>query len=205
MKFGIIGSGNMGKIISRKLLDLGHQVVISNSRGVDSLKPLIQELGEGVEAGSVQESAKQSIVFLAIPWASAGEALNGLAPWQERILIDTTNEFVLTPSGGRIADLGDKTASEVIAEFVPGARVIKAFNALLGQHIEEDPQEYRGRRVLFFSGDDASAKQELGQLFNDMGFAPVDLGDLATGGRMQQLRGPLSGLNLLRLPTVMDK
>src|SRR2546426_1093607 len=96
-------------------------------------------------------------------------------------------------------DLGKKTSSEVVAEMVPGARLVKAFNTLFHVVLAAEPREGAGRRVVFFSGDDAKAKAEVSALIDGLGFAPVDLGGLVEGGRMQQAGAPLAGLNLLRL------
>jgi predicted dinucleotide-binding enzyme len=86
-----------------------------------------------------------------------------------------------------------------VAGLVPGARVVKAANTLGAPVLAADPQEAGGRRVIFLSGDDADAKSEVGAIFEDAGFAAVDLGGLATGGAMQQVGGPLSGMNLIKL------
>jgi predicted dinucleotide-binding enzyme len=86
-----------------------------------------------------------------------------------------------------------------VADLVAGARVVKAANTLGAEVLGSDPQEAGGRRVIFVSGDDADAKAEVVALFQDAGFAAIDLGDLATGGAMQQIHHPLSGVNLIRL------
>ena len=112
--------------------------------------------------------------------------------WDGQTLIDTTNAFN--------ADLGGRTSSEIVAELVPGARLVKAANTLPTALLGADPQEAGGRRVLFLSGDDAAGKAAVSELFDAAGFSVIDLGDLATGGRIQQVGGPLPGLNLVRLP-----
>jgi predicted dinucleotide-binding enzyme len=88
----------------------------------------------------------------------------------------------------------------VVAELLPGARVVKVANTLGAPVLAADPHESGGQRVIFLSGDDADAKSEVVQLFEDAGFFAVDLGELVAGGRMQQIGGPLAGLNLIRLP-----
>jgi len=109
-----------------------------------------------------------------------------------RIVIDTTNDF--NPS-----DLNGRTSSEVVADLVPGARVVKAANTLGAAVLGSDPHEGGGRRVIFLSGDDAEAKSQVTALFEDAGFVAIDLGGLATGGAMQQVGGPLAGVNLIKL------
>jgi predicted dinucleotide-binding enzyme len=130
--------------------------------------------------------------MLAVPWANVPAAVSGLQ-WDGQIVVDATNTF-------NPADLGGRTSSEIVAQLVPGARLIKAANTLRAQTLAADPHEEGGRRVLFVSGDDASAKAEVVELFNGAGFFAIDLGDLATGGRLQQARGPLAAHNLIRLP-----
>jgi predicted dinucleotide-binding enzyme len=96
-------------------------------------------------------------------------------------------------------DLNGRTSSELVTGLVAGARVVKAANTLGADVLGSDPHEGGGRRVIFISGDDADAKADVVALFGDAGFAVVDLGDLATGGAMQQIHHPLAGLNLIRL------
>jgi predicted dinucleotide-binding enzyme len=87
----------------------------------------------------------------------------------------------------------------VVAKLVAGGRLVKAANTLGAEVLGSDPHEAGGRRVMFISGDDADAKAAVAALFQDAGFATIDLGDLATGGAMQQIHHPLAGLNLIRL------
>jgi predicted dinucleotide-binding enzyme len=108
-------------------------------------------------------------------------------------VIDATNDF----DGG---DLHGRTSSELVADLVAGARLVKAANTLVAAMLASDPHEADGRRVIFLCGDDDEAKSEVIKVFDDAGFFVIDLGDLTTGGRMQQVGGPLAGVNLLRLP-----
>ena len=138
------------------------------------------------------DAAAAGIVVIAVPWASVPEALAGLQ-WNGQIVVDATNDF--DPS-----DLDGRTSSEVVADLVGGAPVVKAANTLGAAVLGADPHEAGGQRVLFLSGDDRDAKAEVSALFQDAGFFTIDLGDLITGGEMQQIGGPLSGANLIRLP-----
>jgi 8-hydroxy-5-deazaflavin:NADPH oxidoreductase len=112
--------------------------------------------------------------------------------WDGRIVIDPTNDF--DPS-----DLDGRTSSEVVAELVAPARVVKAANTLVAAVLGSDPREAGGQRVIFLSGDDADAKSQVTALFEDAGFFVVDLGDLREGAQMQQAGAPLAGHNLIRL------
>ena len=189
---GIIGAGHIGQTMAKIARRAGRPVVISNRQGPQSLASVVQELGDGVSAGTVKEAAAADIVVLAVMWPDVPQAVEGLE-WQGRILIDPTNNF--DPS-----DLNGRTSSEVVAERVAPARVVKAGNTLGAPVLASDPQQAGGQRVIFLSGDDAQAKSEVAALFEEAGFFLVDLGGLRVGGQMQQFGAPLSGHNLIRLP-----
>jgi 8-hydroxy-5-deazaflavin:NADPH oxidoreductase len=127
-----------------------------------------------------------------VPWDRVPDAVQGLA-WSSQIVIDATNDF--DPS-----DLDGRTSSEVVVDLVGGAPVVKAANTLGAGVLGSDPYEAGGQRVLFLSGDDIDAKSEVIAVFQDAGFFVIDLGDLRTGSRVQQVGGPLAGVNLVRLP-----
>jgi 8-hydroxy-5-deazaflavin:NADPH oxidoreductase len=191
-RVGIIGAGRLGQAMARTALRAGRSVVIANSRGPGSLTSVVSTLGAEASAGTVAQASAAGIVVIAVPWARVPEAVQGLQ-WNGQIVIDATNDF--DPS-----DLDGRTSSELIAGLVGGARVIKAANTLGAAVLGADPHEAGGQRVIFVSGDDVDAKSEVIKLFEDAGFVAIDLGDLATGGEMQQIRGPLAGINLIRLP-----
>jgi predicted dinucleotide-binding enzyme len=190
---GIIGAGHIGQALARTALRAGREVVIANSRGPESLAPVVAALGAGMSAGTVREAANAGIVAIAVPWTSVPAAVADLH-WDGQSVIDATNAFN--------ADLGDRSSSEIVADLVPGAHVVKAANTLRAEVLGADPGEAGGRRVIFLSGDGALAKAAVVELFDAAGFFTIDLGDLVTGGRMQQLGGPLSSHDLVRLPPV---
>ena len=129
--------------------------------------------------------------MIAVPWDRVPEAVQGLT-WNGQVVIDATNDWAA-------GDLHGRTSSELVADLVAGARLVKAANTLGAAVLGSDPHEAGGRRVIFISGDHADAKAEVVALFEDAGFAAIDLGDLATGGAMQQIHNPLAGVNLVRL------
>jgi predicted dinucleotide-binding enzyme len=189
---GIIGAGRIGQAMARTALRAGRQVVIANSRGPQSLTSLVQELGEGVAAGTVQDAAAADIVVLAVMWPDVRHAVEGLK-WEGRFVIDPTNDF--DPS-----DLAGRTSSEVVADLLTPAPVVKAANTFAAAVLASDPHAAGGQRVIFLSGDDAEAKSEVVALFEDAGFFVIDLGGLREGGEMQQAGAPLAGHDLIRLP-----
>ena len=188
---GIIGAGRIGQAMARTALRAGRTVVISNSRGPETLGSLVESLGHGVSAGMVEEASAAAIVVLAVPWGNVRHAVQGL-DWNDQVVIDATNDF--DPS-----DLNGRTSSELVADLVSPARLVKAANTLGAGVLASDPHEAGGRRVIFLSGDDVDAKAGVIALFEDAGFFAIDLGDLVTGGVMQQVHGPLAGVNLIQL------
>jgi 8-hydroxy-5-deazaflavin:NADPH oxidoreductase len=191
-RVGIIGAGRLGQAMAWTALRAGRSVVIANSHGPGSLTSVVSALGAGASAGTVAQASAAGIVVIAVPWSRVPEAVQGLE-WNGQVVIDATNDWSAD-------DLNGRTSSELIADLVPSARVVKAANTLGADVLGSDPQEAGGRRVIFVSGDDADAKSAVASLFEDAGFAAIDLGNLATGGAMQQIHHPLAGVNLIRLP-----
>jgi len=165
---GIIGAGRLGQAMARTALRAGRRVVIANSRGPESLTSVESALGEGISAATVEEAAAAGIIVIAVPWDRVPEAVQGLE-WNSQIVIDATNDWAAD-------DLQGRTSSELVADLVAGARVVKAANTLGAEVLGSDPQEAGGRRVIFVSGDDADAKADVVALFEEAGFAPIDLG-----------------------------
>jgi predicted dinucleotide-binding enzyme len=196
--FGIIGSGNIGQTVARHLLKAGHPVMLSNSKGPDSLKELAKSLGEGATAGTVEEAAQADIVLLSLPWSKV-PSLSRLTDWSNKIVIDATNHFITFAPDFQVADLNGKASSEVVASLLPGARIVKAFNTLYFKILAKEPREAGGNRVLFISGDDVAAKKEVKEIITSLGFATIDLGTLGSESKLQQAKGALATLNLIQL------
>lgn len=196
MKIGIIGAGSIGTTIAKHLTEAGYEVVISNSRGSHTLKEKAEKTGANIIAGSVQEAAKADVVFLAVRWEHAQEALAAVS-LEGKILIDVTNaslpEFVLDEEGS-------KTSSEIVGQWAKGAKVVKAFNTLYAHVLAENPQVGGGNRVIFYSGNNDDAKAVVSGIINRIGFAGIDLGSLHEGGKLQRFPGgPLPTLNLIKV------
>ena len=214
MSIGIIGAGALGSNVARLLAKSGVSATIANSRGPESLAGLVGELGPSIKAGTVEEAASADIVLVAVRWVDLEKALGGLPAWNGRIVIDGTNpvEFLdpdspdakdpnnpLAAYGIKAIDLGGKHSSEVFREFVPGARVVKAFNHLDVQVLPE-PAVSGGQRVLFYSGDDVDAKAEVRKIIERTGYFPVDLGGLDVGGPLAGLPfGSLAAINFIKI------
>jgi hypothetical protein len=198
MTIGIVGSGAIGTAFARTLARAGMEAVISNSRGPDSLQELVRDLGPTIKAGTRVEAARADIVFVAVNWTKLPAALRGLPEWSGRIVIDANNPIeapLFKP-----VDLNGRVSSEVVADLVPGARVVKAFNHLRAEVLASDPRSGGGRRVLFYSGNDGAAKADVAALIEKIGFVGIDLGSLAVGGRLTQFPGgPLPNQNLIKI------
>jgi predicted dinucleotide-binding enzyme len=199
MKIGIIGAGNIGATVARLFVKAGHEIAISNSRGPDSLRNLVAELGPRAHAMTVDEAARfGDVVLLAVPWRSP-EALPTPDAVAGKIVIDAMNPY---KADFTFYDLGDSTSSEETAKRLPGARLVKAFNTIYYQHLASRGRTdlpVGQRHTIFVAGDDAQAKRTATQLIEEIGFAPVDTGSLRDGGRKQQpgsaiYNKPMTGL-----------
>jgi 8-hydroxy-5-deazaflavin:NADPH oxidoreductase len=196
---GVIGAGAVGQAIGRRCVATGIPVRLSNSRGPDSLSDVIDELGHGAEAATVQQAADADLVVLAVPFVKVPDVVGEIADWTGRVVVDATNQFAQSePTYAGRVDLGDETGSEWVARHLPGATVIKAFNAMFASYIAPDPRHHDGRQVLFYAGDDAEVNAEFEEFADTLGFAPVYVGDLRDGGRLMQLDGPLSALHVVK-------
>ena len=185
MKIGIIGSGHIGGTLAKLFVGAGHDVMLSNSRGPESLRDEVAALGPHARAGEVAEAARfGDVVVLAVPWRSP-EALPPADTVPGRIVIDAMNPY--TAEGGQV-DLGASSSSEETAKRLPGARLVKAFNTIWFKHLDEngDPSKpVDERHAIPVASDDAAAKQTVMQLIEEIGFGPVDNGSLRNGKTQQ--------------------
>jgi predicted dinucleotide-binding enzyme len=197
MEIGTIGAGAFAQAFAKRALQTGHKVKLSNSRGPDSLREIVNQLGPGATAATKEEAAACDMVLLAVPWDNVPETLASLPKWNNQILIDGTNPFHGQAGDFTPADVGNLSTSQVAAALAPGARVVKAFNHMLVPNLEADPVVNGARRVAFISADDDDAKKRVETLLKAFGYSVVDLGNLRDGGLIQQAGGPLAGRDLL--------
>ncbi len=213
MTIGIIGAGALGSNVARAFAQVGIPATIANSRGPETLTELVKDIGPTLKAGTLAEAAAADIVLVALRWEDAEAVLTTLPAWNGRIVIDGTNPVAFLAEGSperddltnplaaygiKPLDLGGIPSTDVIAGFVPGARVVKAFNHN-DVNVLTEPAVNGGQRVLFYSGDDAAAKGQVRDLIASMGFFPVDLGTQAVGGPLAQLPfGALSTANFVK-------
>jgi 8-hydroxy-5-deazaflavin:NADPH oxidoreductase len=188
MKIGIVGAGNIGATAARLFARAGHEVALSNSRGPETLRALVEELGDRARAVTVEEAARfGEVVLVAIPFGKYGEL--PAEAFYGKVVIDAGNYY---PSrDGHIAELdnGETTSSELMSAHLRGARLVKGFNTIYYVHLAEQGDNglpLDGRRAIFIAGDDSAAKEAVAKLVEEIGFAAVDTGSLGAGGRRQQ-------------------
>jgi predicted dinucleotide-binding enzyme len=184
---GIIGAGNIGSNVAREALAHGDDVVISNSRGPDTLGDVVRALGPGARAGTVDEAARAGdIVVVAIPFKNyrsvPAEAVG------DKVVIDANNYY--PQRDGQVPELDDEstTNSELLQAHLPEAKVVKTFNHIMAAQIVSDgtPAGTPDRRALAVAGDDAAAKATVAGLLDEFGFDVVDAGPLSEGWRFQR-------------------
>src|SRR5260370_42715357 len=131
MTIGIIGAGNIGQAIAKRLASAGISASIANNRGPSSLSSIVQSLGAGITATEIKVAAKADIVFLAVPWSAYADAVAGLAPWGGRIVIDAMNAASVGPAGFRPFDLGGRPTHHGVAPRPAGGPAGRDVNTLL--------------------------------------------------------------------------
>jgi predicted dinucleotide-binding enzyme len=187
MKIGVIGSGHIGANAARLFVAAGHEVAISNSRGADTLRDLVKELGPNARAVTAEEAASfGDVVLVAIPFGKytslPAEELRG------RIVIDANNYYPDRDGHYEELDRGRTTSSEMLAAHLGGARVVKAFNTIWFEHLKKQGKKsapLESRRAIFIAGDDGEAKGIVSKLIEEIGFGAVDTGSLRSSGRQQ--------------------
>ncbi|WP_267643611.1 NADPH-dependent F420 reductase [Haloarchaeobius amylolyticus] len=186
MNVGIIGTGNIGETLARHLVAAGHDVILSNSRGPESLSDLVEDLGEHACATTPAETVDHAeVVVLALPWRARDELPAGEL-FADKIVVDATNPY---SADFEVMDLGEETSSEVIAEQLPDARLVKAFNTMYWETLRDEARPdapAEDRLVIFMAGDDRHAKDVVADLVREVGFVAMDTGGLVEGGRLQE-------------------
>ncbi|MFK3981432.1 NADPH-dependent F420 reductase [Micromonospora sp. NPDC050397] len=187
MHIGIIGAGNVGGTLARRLAEAGHELAIANSRGPQTLQDLVGELGHRTHAVSSSEAARfGDLVIVAVPFGRYNELPT--AELKGKPVMDTGNYY--PDRDGHIPELDQDqtTSSEMVQQHLKGAHVVKAFNTLHAENMRDHARQSSAqeRYGIPMSGDDPQAKRAIADLVEELGFEPVDAGDLATGGRKQQ-------------------
>jgi len=177
MRIGIIGAGNVGGTLGSRWAKAGHEVAFgSREPDSDKMKQLVASAGPTARAATPQVAAQTAeVVVLSVPWKAAKEAIESLGDVSGKVVIDALNPLLPDLSG---LALGTTTsAAEQVAAWAPRARVVKCFNTV-GYNIMANPAFGADKPVMFYCGDDASAKQTVKQLAEELAFDPVDAGPL---------------------------
>ena len=177
MKIGIIGSGNVGGTLGTRWASAGHAVTFgSRDPGAPDMKQLLVRAGSNARAATLQDTAKSGdVLLLATPWPVTKDVVQGLGDLTGKVLIDATNPLLPDLSG--LAVGANTSGAEQVAGWARGAKVVKAFNTV-GSNIMDNPAFGADKPVLFFCGDDAEAKGKVKQLADELGFESVDAGPL---------------------------
>lgn len=192
---GVIGYGDVGQAFCQRAVECGYRVKVCNSREPHLLQPLLESLGQNAMATTLDEVVNCEIVLLAVPWDNVHSVLSQVDAWNGQILIDSVNTYHGRKGTFSPFDAGNFSTSQYIAQFAPGARVVKALNSLSMEQFNT-PAPAGTQRVVFVSADDKSASQTVAALLQTLGLASIELGNLRDGGLLQQIGGPLIRLNL---------
>ena len=196
MTYSIIGTGNVGKTLAAAFAAAGMDVALANARGKAAVEPLARELGATVAASSVDEALEAEIVFVAVPFLKFKDVGSARPDWSGKIVVDVTNAFMLPPEVQE-AELNGRLSSEVNADRVPGAKLVKAFNQLRWQDLLQ-PVPDGASRVVFIASDHEDASSTVAELSEKLGFAPIKLGKVAEGGRLIQAPNALVFQDLVK-------
>jgi 8-hydroxy-5-deazaflavin:NADPH oxidoreductase len=184
---GLIGAGHIGSQLARLAVKNGYDVVISNSRGPETLADLVHELGPHARAATPPEAAQAGdIVVVTIPLKNLRDV--PAAPLAGKVVIDTLNYY--PQRDGHIADLDNEktTTSELVQRHLPQSRVVKTFNHIYAADLTThgQPAGSANRRALAIAGNDAAARSEVESLLDQFGFDTVDMGPLSESWRIQR-------------------
>jgi hypothetical protein len=183
---GFIGSGHIGGTVARLSVAAGYDVVLSNSRGPDTLKELASELGPAARAGTGEQAASEGdLVMVSIPFHAYTTI--PVAPLAGKAVMDTCNYY--PQRDGQLAELDDKslTSCELCQQHLAGAHVVKVFNNIYSEHLRSlaRPAGAADRSFLPIAGDDAGAKAQVTAFLDAIGYGAVDVGSLADSWRQE--------------------
>lgn len=184
---GLIGSGHIGSTVAKLAVDAGYDVVLSNSRGPETLANLVEQLGPRARAATAEEAAAAGdLVVVTIPLKNYRQVPVG--PLEGKIVIDTNNYY--PHRDGSIPELDSEgtTTSELLQAHLPKSKVVKAFNHIFFRDLaaQGQPAGTSGRRALAIAGDDEQARKTVAALIDEFGFDTVDVGPLSEGWRYQR-------------------
>jgi 8-hydroxy-5-deazaflavin:NADPH oxidoreductase len=184
MRIGIIGAGNVGSALGRGWVRAGHEVTFGvRDPAAPKVRTLVAETG--AKAASVAEAAASGeVVVFATPWEATEDAVRGAGDLAGKVVFDCTNP--LAPQLAGLTHGFDTSAAEMVAAWAPGARVVKVFNTT-GANNMANPDFGGIAATMFYCGDDAEAKAVAARLAADLGFDPLDAGNLEQARLLEPL------------------
>ena len=191
---GFIGSGNIGSTVAQLAVDAGYDVVVSNSRGPETLGDLVAKLGPKARAATAAEAAGDAdLVVLSIPLGKVDQV--AAEPLTGKTILDTCNYY--PQRDGQIAalDEGRTTTSGLVQEHLAGSHVVKAFNNIYFVHLGsmQRPAGAPDRNTLMIAGDDAGAKRAATEFIDAIGYDVLDTGSLADSWRYERDQAAYAG------------
>jgi predicted dinucleotide-binding enzyme len=184
---GFVGAGNIGSQVARLAVASGYNVVLSNSRGPETLSDLVAELGPKARAATAVDAAKAGdLVVVSVPLKNYQHV--PVEPLAGKVVIDTNNYY--PQRDGHIPELDNEstTTAELLQSHLPKSKVVKAFNHIYSAQLTTDgkPEGTPGRRALVIAGNDAAAKATVTKMLDQFGYDTVDAGPLSEGWRIQR-------------------
>jgi predicted dinucleotide-binding enzyme len=184
MSYAIIGFGKIGHALAKAFARNGIEVSVATTRDPHSFAAQAAAIGPKVIAKTLAEAVKADVIFLAVRFEAHKDVAKALAAWQGKTIVDVTNAYGVPPE-----ELGGQPSAKAVAHAFTGARVVKGFNHLVADVLDQDPAVHGGRRVVFLTSDDDGAASEMGALAEKLGFAPIKLGKISEGGLLVHARG----------------
>jgi predicted dinucleotide-binding enzyme len=184
---GFIGAGHIGGTLAQLAISHGYDVVVSNSRGPETLTDLVQQLGDRARAGTAAEAAEAGdVVVVTIPTKNVNEV--PVAPLAGKVVIDTNNYYPQRDGQIEALDNESTTVSELLQSHLPESHVVKAFNHIMFSDLATQgvPAGTPERRALAVAGDSDEARAAVSELIDELGFDAVDVGALSEGWRYQR-------------------
>jgi predicted dinucleotide-binding enzyme len=184
---GFIGSGHIGSQVARLAVAHGYDVVLSNSRGPETLSNLVDELGPRARAATASEAAQAAdLAVVSVPLKNYEQV--PVEPLAGKVVIDTNNYYPQRDGHIRALDEETTTTAELLQAHLPSSKVVKAFNHIYAAELTKHGQPHgtNDRRALAIAGDDPKAKAAVTGLLDEFGFDTVDVGPLEEGWRIQR-------------------
>ena len=184
---GFIGSGHIGKAVAGLAIAAGYDVVMSNSRGPETLADVVAALGPRAAAATAVSAAEAAdLAVVTIPFKNYRSV--PVEPLAGKVVIDTDNYYWERDGHYAELDEGTTTSAGLLQEHLPTSRVVKAFNHIMASDLAEQgrPNDRDGRRALAIAGDDPESKTTVADLIDEFGFDAVDLGTLADSWRIER-------------------